>query len=154
MATVYLDKGIPTIKISYSQNLPLDQQLKFTQSMHAAELLFASWDKGTIELYEEFKVIFLNNGHVVKGIFNASAGGFAGTVVDIRMIFGAALQSCVPLLILAHNHPSGTLKPSEADREITKKIVEAGRLLDIKVIDHIILSPTGDHYSFADSGIL
>ena len=75
-------------------------------------------------------------------------------MVDIRLLFGVALKSLSVALILAHNHPSGNLKPSQADRNITRKIKSAAEVLDLKILDHLILNPDGQYYSFADEGIL
>ena len=74
--------------------------------------------------------------------------------MDVRILFAVLLKSLTTAVILLHNHPSGTLRPSEADKNLTEKIKKAGGLFDIKVLDHLILSPDGDYYSFADNGIL
>ncbi len=89
-----------------------------------------------------------------KGFYEVSNGGITGTLVDVRILFAVLLKSLTTAVILLHNHPSGTLKPSEADKRLTKKIKKAGELFDIKVLDHLILTPEGDYYSFADNGIL
>ncbi|HET8573876.1 MAG TPA: DNA repair protein RadC [Edaphocola sp.] len=103
--------------------------------------------------HEAFCVIYLNTANKVLHYEQISTGGLAATVVDIRMIMKNALQWLATGLIIAHNHPSGNLKPSRQDRQITQKLAEAGRLLDIKLNDHIIVS--NNHYlSFADEGIL
>jgi DNA repair protein RadC len=86
-------------------------------------------------------------------LFAASKGGITGPVMDPRLIFTAALKRGACNLMLAHNHPSGNLKPSRPDEELTYKCRDAGRLLDIKVIDHIIVSSEG-YFSFADSGLI
>ena len=80
--------------------------------------------------------------------------GITGTVADPKLILGVALKSAATGIILAHNHPSGNLQPSTADLEITKKIESACKFLDIKLLDHIIISPTGQFYSFIDEGVL
>ncbi|MBD0333245.1 MAG: JAB domain-containing protein, partial [Chitinophagaceae bacterium] len=86
-------------------------------------------------------------------LFNVSSGGITGTVADPRLIYTAALKVNAVSLILCHNHPSGSLKPSRADEELTQKIKSAGAFLDIKVLDHLIISSEG-YYSFADEGLL
>ena len=101
--------------------------------------------------HEVFKVILLNRANRVLKIDVISIGGVSGTVVDPKVIFKKALAVQASSIILAHNHPSGTLKPSQADLGITKKLVKAGESLDIKVIDHIIVAE-GGYYSFADEG--
>jgi DNA repair protein RadC len=83
-----------------------------------------------------------------------SQGGLAGTVVDPKVVFAAALKARASSLILAHNHPSGNLKPSQADTDLTNKIKQGGELLDIAILDHLILSPEGGYFSFADEGLM
>lgn len=101
--------------------------------------------------YEVFKIILLNRANRVLKIDMISMGGVSGTVVDPKIIFKKALAVQASSIILAHNHPSGALRPSQADISITKKLVSAGESLDIKVIDHIIVAE-GGYYSFADEG--
>lgn len=103
--------------------------------------------------HEVFCVIYLNTANKILHYEQISAGGLAATVVDIRMIMKSALQWLASNLIIAHNHPSGNLRPSNQDKQITQKLAEAASLLDIKLNDHIIIG--GNHYfSFADEGIL
>lgn len=106
-----------------------------------------------MELVEEFKVMFLNRAYKVLGIYQLCSGGITGTVADRRFIFAAALKLNTCALILAHNHPSGNMQPSRSNEELRCIIKEAGKFLDIKVLDHLILSSEG-YYSFADSGVI
>jgi len=142
------------ISITYQGNFKMKQAPKITSSNSAVELLFESWNKDHIGLQECFKVILLNNSNKVKGIFEVSSGGITGTLVDVRILFAVILKSLTTSIILAHNHPSGNLKPSEADKQLTNKIKNAGEFLDIKLLDHLIIIPDGDYFSFADEGIL
>ncbi|MFM2326710.1 MAG: hypothetical protein RIR31_912 [Bacteroidota bacterium] len=103
--------------------------------------------------YEVFAVLFLNRANKVNHFEIISRGGITGTVADPRVILKKALEQDATSIVLSHNHPSGSLKPSNADEELTKKIKEAAKYLDIKVIDHIIVSEEG-YYSFADEGLL
>lgn len=103
--------------------------------------------------HEVFAVLFLNRANKINHFEIISEGGITGTVADPRIILRKALEEDAVNIILCHNHPSGSLKPSRADEELTKKIKEAARLFDIAVIDHIIVSEDG-YYSFADEGIL
>ncbi|MFB9077430.1 DNA repair protein RadC [Flavobacterium procerum] len=103
--------------------------------------------------HEEFWVLFLNNSNKVISKSQLSKGGIAGTIVDVRLIFKPALENGATGLILCHNHPSGNVMPSEADRQMTKKIKTAGENLDVKVLDHLIITES-KYYSFADEGIL
>jgi DNA repair protein RadC len=102
---------------------------------------------------EVFAVAFLNQGNRINHIETVSEGGITGTIADPRIILKKALEENAVSIILCHNHPSGSLKPSRQDEEITKKIKEAAKYFDIKVLDHIIVSETG-YFSFADEGIL
>ena len=95
----------------------------------------------------------MNRNNKVLGIFEASTGGMAGTVADPKLIFSTALKACASYVILSHNHPSGNLKPSQADIALTQKLKQAGSFLEIEVLDHVILSNEG-YYSFADEGLL
>lgn len=102
--------------------------------------------------HEEFWVIFLNRANQVIGKQNVSKGGVSGTVVDPKVIFKLAVQFPASAIILAHNHPSGNLKPSQADHQITRKLKEAGKSLDIPVLDHLIIGER-DYFSFVDEGV-
>ena len=103
--------------------------------------------------HEVFAVLFLNRANKINHFEIVSEGGITGTVADPRIILRKALEEDAVNIILCHNHPSGSLRPSRADEDLTKKIKEAARLLDITVLDHIIVSENG-YYSFADEGIL
>ena len=102
--------------------------------------------------HEEFWVLFLNNSNKVISKSQLSKGGISGTIVDVRMVFKLALENGATGLILCHNHPSGNLQTSDADRKINKKIKQAGDSLDVKVLDHLIITET-NYYSFVDEGI-
>lgn len=103
--------------------------------------------------YEVFAVLFLNRANRINHFEVVSQGGITGTVADPRIILKKALEEEAVSIILCHNHPSGSLRPSRADEELTQKIKEASRYFDIKVMDHIIVSESG-YYSFADEGLL
>lgn len=108
-----------------------------------------------IEVYESFFILLLNQAHHTIGYAKISQGGVSGTVVDLKIIAKYAVDSLAPSIILAHNHPSGNLIPSESDKIMTKKIVEGLKLFEIKVLDHIILSPFDDeYYSFAEQELI
>lgn len=103
--------------------------------------------------HEEFWIIYLNNANTVLYKNQLSKGGITGTLVDVRLVMKQALEYGSVALILAHNHPSGTLKPSEADKRITQKLISAAVTLDIKVLDHLIITQK-DYFSFADEGLM
>ncbi|QLE03132.1 JAB domain-containing protein [Galbibacter sp. BG1] len=145
---------VKEIEISYKERFLTSVETAITNSNQAAELLYQSFDPNTIALQETFKILLLNNSNSIKGIYTHSIGGITGTVVDIRIMFAVILKSLTTAVILCHNHPSGKLKASEQDRELTRKILKAGFYLDVKILDHIILSPDGQYFSFADKGIL
>ncbi len=103
--------------------------------------------------HEEFWILYLNNSNKVMQQFQLSKGGITGTLVDIRLVIKKALELGAVALVLVHNHPSGTLKVSVADKEITAKLKNAAQSLDLKVLDHVIVTER-NYYSFADEGIL
>ncbi len=103
--------------------------------------------------YETFCILLLNRANKVLKTIRISDGGLTGTVVDLRKVFKIAMDNNATSIILGHNHPSGQLTPSEADIQLTKKLKEAGVMLDLPVLDHIIVG-NGNYYSFADEGIM
>lgn len=103
--------------------------------------------------HEEFWIVYVNNSNKVMHKSQLSKGGITGTLVDVRLVLKQALELGAVGLILAHNHPSGTLKPSVADKEITEKLKKASESLDIKVLDHLIITQK-EYFSFADNNIL
>jgi len=142
------------IKISYQATMGFFESDAIGSSRHAANFLYENWDRDTISIYETFKVLLLNNSNLVNATFTVSRGGMTGTLVDMRILFAVVLKSLSVGIILAHNHPSGTLKPSTEDQRITDKIKNAGKFFDIKLLDHLILVPNGNYFSFADEGLL
>ena len=149
-----MELKVNEIQISYLEKLSTLKSLSMTNSKEVAELLFKNWDNKTIGLHETFKVLLLNQSNKVKGIYPLSHGGITGTLVDVRILFAIILKTLSVGIILAHNHPSGQLKASGPDKQLTQKIKQAAQLFDVKVLDHIILAPDGRYYSFADNGIL
>lgn len=103
--------------------------------------------------HEEFWILYLNNSNKVIQKNQLSKGGITGTLVDVRLVLKSALEVGATSLILCHNHPSGTLKPSQADKDITMKLKTAAQSLDIKVLDHLIITEKA-YFSFADEDIL
>jgi DNA repair protein RadC len=104
-------------------------------------------------VHEEFWILFLNRSNKVIDRMRLSQGGISGTVTDVRMVMKKAIEYLASGIIVCHNHPSGNLNPSESDTKITKKIKEAGSLMDIQLLDHLIISEK-EYYSFADNGLL
>jgi DNA repair protein RadC len=144
---------VAEIKLSYRNKVKPCERPQITSSADCYQVLKASWDMGRIEFVEQFKVLLLNRANRVLGVYEVSTGGVAGTVADPKLIFAAALKACASGIILSHNHPSGNLKPSSADLQLTQKMKRGGELLDIAVLDHIILT-SESYYSLADEGLL
>lgn len=144
---------VAEVELVYKSKVKASERPQITTSSDAYELLKAVWEEGKMDLVEQFKVLFLNRANKVLCVYNVSSGGITGTVADPRLIYSAALKVNCVSIILSHNHPSGNLKPSRADEELTQKIKGAGAFLDIKVLDHLVISSEG-YYSFADEGLL
>lgn len=143
--------SLPEISISFKPKLRASDRTIVNSSVDAYRAFLFKWDEGLINYQEEFKLLLLNNSNQILGIVNLSKGGMDCVQVDFKIMYSIALKSGARKLILAHNHPSGKLTPSEADRALTSKAKEAGRLLDIEVCDHLILTDE-NYYSFADNG--
>ncbi|MFM1875481.1 MAG: hypothetical protein RL266_1218 [Bacteroidota bacterium] len=126
-----------------------DKRVKISDSRSAFEIFYPFL--GDLK-HEEFWVLYLNRANEVIGKENVSKGGVSGTIVDPKVVFKAAVQFPASAIVLAHNHPSGQLKPSQADHQLTRKLKEAGNALDIPVLDHLIIGDC-NYYSFADEGV-
>ncbi len=123
-------------------------------SIHSSSQLFEYMAPWLQDLeYEEFWVVFLNRGNRILGYEKLFTGGMSGTVVDVRIVFRRALEMKCSAIIVLHNHPSGTLYPSEYDKQVTTRIKEGGKLLDINLYDHIIVGGVS-YFSFLDEGLL
>ena len=101
--------------------------------------------------HEEFWVLYLNNANEVLSKYQLSKGGITATLVDVRLLFKKAIELSAVAVVICHNHPSGSLNPSREDKKITKKIKEGGLSLDIKLLDHLIITEKS-YFSFADNG--
>jgi DNA repair protein RadC len=144
---------VAEVELVYKSKVKPSERPQVKSSKESYNLLLQTWDQNRIEFVEQFKVILMNRANRVLGIYVLSTGGVTGTVADPKLVFIAALKANACNIILSHNHPSGNLKPSRADEDLTRKIKEAGIFLDIKVIDHIIVTSEG-YYSFSDEGML
>ena len=142
------------IKVSYCEKSEIFLSVPLCRSHDVAKLFYENWDGETIGLQECFKILLLNNSNRAKGIYQVSTGTITGTMVDLRILFAVILKSLSTAIVLAHNHPSGTLNPSSSDEVLTDKINNAAKLFDVKLLDHIILVPNGEYFSFADGGLL
>jgi DNA repair protein RadC len=144
---------IPEFDIKLKTKMKPSELFTITNSADVAMVARQCFDADMIDWIESFVVVALNRHNKVLGFFKVSQGGVTGTVADPRVIFQFALLCNATGLVLAHNHPSGQVQPSSADIELTRKIVEAGKVLDVRVMDHVVVS-SESYYSFADEGML
>lgn len=144
---------VAEIQLIYKSDVKPSLRPKVNGSKDAYNVLLENWDNSKIEFVEQFKVLLLNRANKALGVFEVSSGSSTGTVADPKLIFAAAIKANACGIILAHNHPSGNLQPSQADIDLTKRVKEGGKLLEIQVVDHLIVTSEGYH-SFADSGCL
>lgn len=144
---------VAEVQLTYRSIVKASQQPQVNSSWDAYAILNQVWEEGQIEFIEQFKVLLLNRANRVLGLVNVSTGGVTGTVADPKIIFVAAIKANACAIIICHNHPSGQIRPSRADEELTQKIKQAGSFLDIKLLDHLVLSEEA-YFSFADEGLL
>jgi DNA repair protein RadC len=142
---------VSELKITYTNKVPVKERIKVSLSSQAEPIFREKWEG--METYETFKLLLLNRSNHVLGVMELSKGGVAGTVVDAKLVFSTALKAMASGIILAHNHPSGNLKPSKADIDLTRKLKRGGKLLDINILDHFILTSEG-YFSLADEGLI
>jgi len=145
--------NLAEITVQYSSKVKAKEREKVTKSQDAEKIFRKIWSQETMELREEFYMLLLNRANHVLGWSKISVGGITGTVCDPRIVFSIALKSIACSVVLAHNHPSGNTQPSAADIQLTKNLIEAGKFLEIIVLDHIILTAES-FYSFADEGLV
>ena len=138
----------PKVRLVYSRIVPESERVKISSSSNVVRLFRKLWSS-QIEIKEEFYVLLLDRANHVLGYHVLSQGGTSATVVDPKILYALAVESLASNIIIAHNHPSGSLKPSEQDIRLTSKVKAAGKSLDINLLDHIIITKEG-HYSFAD----
>lgn len=153
METIKTPSQVAEIELVYRPKIDVQKARKVSSSNCAYQIFKEVWGEEKIQFVESFKIILLNRGNRVLGVVEISTGGTAGTVVDPKLVFAAALKSNCQSIILGHNHPSGNLQPSVQDERLTKRLVEAGKFLDLPVLDHIIVTSEG-YFSFADEGKL
>ena len=151
--TIFNPLQIAEVELTYKTKVKPSTRPAIRSSGDSYNLLKKYWDPGKIEFTEQFKALLLNRTNRALGLVNISTGGVSGTVADPKIIFIAALKANASGIILAHNHPSGNINPSQADIALTKKLKQGGQLLDMPVLDHIIVTVDG-YYSFADEGLL
>ena len=141
-----MKQQISEIKVSYK---PINNRVKISSSKNVYKTLLSIWSEDTIELLEEVKILLLNKANEILGVYHLSKGGVSGAFVDVKLVLSIALKGNASSLILAHNHPSGNLKPSQNDIALTKKVKDGAKLLDLVLLDHLIIT-TDSYYSFSD----
>ncbi|MBD2705654.1 JAB domain-containing protein [Spirosoma sp. BT702] len=141
------------VEISYRNKTPYQNRIQIACSLTAYEILRQAWDENKLELFEQFKILLLDRKNNCLAISDIATGGMTACNVDPKFIFVTALKDNAHGIILARNHPSGNLQPSDQDLALTHKLSECGKLLDIDVLDHLIVTP-GNYYSFADEGCM
>lgn len=149
-----IKQQVPEISLQYSSNVPKDKRIQLANSAQAFDVFWDYWDKGTLELQESLWVMLLNANHEILGVQLHSKGGLSATTLDLRHLLGLALKANAPFFVLAHNHPAGSITPSESDLALTKKVQEGAKMVDLALRDHLIISPFGYYYSFAEKGLL
>ena len=144
---------VAEVELVYKTKVKASERPQIKSSHDSFSILKEIWNDNKINMLEEFKVLLLNRANKVIGVYEASSGGITGTIADSRLILATAIKSLAVSIILSHNHPSGNLRPSTADQDLTSKIKLACQFHDIKVLDHVIVTSEG-YYSFADEGLI
>lgn len=144
---------VSEVELSYKSRVKPSERPAITSSKDAYDILRSQWHEGKLDLLEQFKVLLTNRANKVLGIFEVSSGGISGVAVDPKLIFIAALKAGASGILVSHNHPSGNLTPSQPDLDLTRKIKEGCKILEITLLDHIIVT-SEKYYSFADEGML
>ena len=143
------------LNVSYQLSPEWGEQPIIGSSREAYEFIFPFFPKETIALQEHFIVAYMNRGNRLIGVYQMSKGGVSSTIADAKIILATALKVVASSIIVSHNHPSGALKPSDSDVELTNRLKEGARLLDISVLDHLVVTPQfGKYFSFADEGMI
>jgi DNA repair protein RadC len=141
------------ITVQYNPKQNASNRIKIVTSQDAVNYLSGVFNQNTINMQEQVIVLYLNRANYILGHQLLSIGGLTSTVLDVRIVLATALKCLACSIIIAHNHPSGELKPSRQDLGITHQLKKAGELLDIKLLDHFIITD-GGYYSFADEGAI
>jgi DNA repair protein RadC len=143
---------IPRIQLSYINSVPMSERPKITSSLDAAAYMAAQYDPNTIELFESYHLMCLSNGNRVLGVRHMADGGISGVLMCKTAILQTAILTNARCVILSHNHPSGKNTPSHADIKVTREIKHTLEVAGIKLLDHIIITPQGEHYSMLEMG--
>lgn len=144
---------VAEIELVYRSKIKANERPVINSSLGAYEILRSTWDDNKIELLEQFKIMLLDRKNACLGINEISSGGTDSCLIDPKLIFMTALKANASAIVLAHNHPSGSLRESQADIDLTKRIMQAGDLLGIRVLDHLIITADG-YTSFEDKSLM
>ena len=136
---------VSEIKLIYKNHIKPSERIRIEGPQDAFDAFWDTWDQETVEHIEEMKMLLLDRSNKALGIVTISKGGTTGTIIDVKLIMQYGLKANAHRIILAHNHPSGNLNPSEADSKVTELIRKACKILDMKLLDHLIISP-GETY--------
>lgn len=147
-----MDNYLREIKISMEKKDGDFEKFKINSSYESAKFFRAQMGD-SIEIYETVMVLYLNNSLETMGWQKISQGGINSSVVDIRIVMSTAMKLLASAILICHNHPSGSLKPSHSDIKITKELQEAGKILHVQILDHVIITENS-HFSFADECLM
>lgn len=145
--------AVTEVDLVYRNKVKASDRIKVDSSKLSYDVFISAWDMNKIDLCEQFMILLLDRSFRCIGISNLGTGGIAYCPVDPKLVFATALKARASNIIMAHNHPSGNLKPSNEDVKMTRKFKEAGDLLDISVLDHLILT-SRNYFSFADEYLM
>lgn len=144
---------VPQIKLIYKPDFNFDSRPFIDSTTTAGRFFLYTWDKDTVQMQERFRVLLLNRAQRIIGVYESAVGTATSTLVDPRLVFSASILANACYIVIAHNHPSGTLEPSVNDKLLTEKMIKAGRLLDIEVMDSIIVT-RDNFFSFAAANLI
>jgi len=140
------------LTVGYKYNSSLKGRPKISNSKDAYKVLKNLYDRDKLGLHEQFVVIYLNHANMVIGTINLFTGTTRGIMIDNKIVVGIAINLMASSVIISHNHPSGSLKPSESDLKLTRSMGEALELMSIKLLDHLIISPDEEYLSLVENG--
>jgi len=147
--------AVSEIKVIYHNKTKASERPVISTSSDAHKILLQGFNQDTIAYQEEFIALYLNRANQVLGMYKVGVGGITGVIADPRVVLAVALKIAAVSIIVGHNHPSGNLKPSRADEDLTCKLKGGAKFLEIKLLDHLIVAPDKDcYYSFADEGFI
>ena len=141
---------VSEIRLVYKNKVKAAERIQIRNGQDAFDVFWRAWDTEVIEHIEEMKMLLLDRSNKALGVVSLSRGGTTGTIIDIKLIMQYAIKANAHGIILAHNHPSGNLNPSEADRKITDRIEKASKTLEIHLLDHLIISPGREYRSMQE----